>query len=147
MGKLKIEGIGPPLEGEYDLDLEERPLDGWDAHLIKTISGLRVNELGEGIAAGDYDVVIALALIALYRNGIIKEDEVGSAQKILLKAELGKISLMDEEDMDSGDVLPPESEPVVPSDGISKSEFSGTSSSNDSADLSETIPISIGQQT
>lgn len=44
-------------------------LTGREARELKRISGVRLGELEEALAAGDYDVLIAIAVIAMRRSG------------------------------------------------------------------------------
>lgn len=65
---IVIAGV-PGLDGEYELDTDNRPFNGNELHEIKRISGVRAGELGEALAAVDYDVIMAFAAIALNRAG------------------------------------------------------------------------------
>lgn len=84
MATLKIEGV-PPHDGEYDLDIAR--LKGSDLHLIKEISGVRVNELQEALEAGDYDLVVAMAVIVLRRAGRTVEPAE------IMEAEIGALTV------------------------------------------------------
>lgn len=66
MAKLTIEGLAP-WDGSYDFD--ETSFTNRELHTIKNISGVRAGELGEAMGAGDNDVLIAIAAVALERNG------------------------------------------------------------------------------
>ena len=65
---IVIAGV-PGLDGEYELDTDNRPFNGNELHEIKRISGVRAGELGEALGAVDYDVIMAFAAIALNRAG------------------------------------------------------------------------------
>jgi len=54
------------LDGEYPLDLVFTHRDFRD---IKKIAGVRANEVMEALNAGDMDIIVALAAIALRRAG------------------------------------------------------------------------------
>ena len=84
MAKVKIEGV-PPLDGDYDLDVSK--FNGHELHVIKQVSGVRANELREAGAAGDYDLMIALAMIAARRAGV------AATAEQLLEADVGKITI------------------------------------------------------
>lgn len=88
MPKIVIKDI-LGLEGEYDLDLE---FTNRDFRIIKQTAGVRANEIEDAISAGDIDVYVALAVIALRRAG--KEHLVDD----LLDAKVGSIRLVDEEE-------------------------------------------------
>lgn len=66
MPKLKITGV-PPYDGEYEFP---ESLNNDDYHLIKEISRVRAGELEEALKAGDIDVLVALVVIALQRQGV-----------------------------------------------------------------------------
>jgi hypothetical protein len=89
MPTVKIEGCGY-LDGEYPLDLN---FTHRDFREIKQISGIRANEVQEALAAGDLDVVVAIAAISMRKNN--KRYEMDD----LWDTEAGAISLeMDEEE-------------------------------------------------
>lgn len=112
--EIKIEGAGSRFDGTHPLDLDERPLNGWDLHLIKKIAGVRANELQDGLQAGDYDLIIALAVIALTRSGGLERQTAVQAADALREVELGKIELIgDDEEADAG---PPASSPSTEPD-------------------------------
>ncbi len=56
-----------PYDGSYELDILS--LTGRELHKIKQMSGLRRNEIGDAFAAGDTDLIVALAAIAIERRG------------------------------------------------------------------------------
>lgn len=101
MDKIKVSGV-PPWDGDYDFDgnLKNREL-----HRIKKITGIRAGELVDALAAGDTDVLVALAVVVLERNDkhVDPED--------LWNAEVGSIIYEAEED-----------EPSSPPDESSPSE-------------------------
>lgn len=66
MPKLIIEGIAP-YDGEYELDSSYFTFR--ERHTIKRISGARGAEIVDALEAGDSDVVMALAVIAISRTG------------------------------------------------------------------------------
>lgn len=66
MGKLIIEGI-PGADGTYDADLTY--FTNRELHEIKKQTGLRAGDLMDAFEAGDNDVVVAFALVALGRLG------------------------------------------------------------------------------
>lgn len=66
MAKLKIENIDG-LEGEYEFDPSY--FTNRELHLIKRETGIRAGELQDAVEAGDNDLVVTLAYIALLRAG------------------------------------------------------------------------------
>ena len=66
MPKIIIEGV-PGLDGEYEFALT---FTHRDFRTIKQVSGIRANEVMDALNAGDMDLVVALAEIALQRAGV-----------------------------------------------------------------------------
>lgn len=64
--KLKIVGVSENVDGEWELDDE---LDYGAFRTIKQTTGLRASEVNDALAAGDADLVVAFAMIALDQNG------------------------------------------------------------------------------
>ena len=65
MPKIVITNV-PGLDGEYELDMN---FTYRDFRTIKQVAGVRANEVMDALNAGDLDVIIALAEIALRRAG------------------------------------------------------------------------------
>jgi hypothetical protein len=100
------------LDGEYDIDLVFTHRDFRD---IKKIAGVRANEVMDALNAGDMDIIVALAAIALRRSG--KPFDVEQ----LWDAEAGHIVLdFSDQEVDAGP-------PPIGSDG-SEPESNGDSS-------------------
>jgi hypothetical protein len=139
MDTLTIEGI-PAYNGEYPLDSSY--FTNRELNLIKTVSGVRAGELGEAFGAGDNDLMVALAAIAIWRAK-------GEKPNIdaLWDAEAGKFTL---------NIAEPESEPedesLPPSTAPDESDKHDDSSqedgaiSNGSSDLLESDLRAIGAQ-
>ena len=102
MPKVVIKDV-PGLDGEYELDLT---FTHRDFRTIKQIAGVRANEVMDSINAGDLDIIVALAEIAIQRSG--KPHSVDQ----LWDAEAGSITLDVSADEMEEDTLPPPSEPV-----------------------------------
>lgn len=66
MPKVTITNLAG-LDGEYPLDL---PLLARDYRTIKLLSGVRANEIIDAMRAGDVEVVVAFADIALTRANV-----------------------------------------------------------------------------
>lgn len=73
--RIKVQGI-PAFDGEYPLDLEDPPLNALEWRWIKKTSGYLPLTITDGLAGGDPDVVIALAVVAMCRAGKITRDQV-----------------------------------------------------------------------
>lgn len=121
--KITIRGV-PPYDGEYPIDFEALTMG--DAHVLKRIAGVRLAELSDALGAGDADVVLAFAVIAMQRAG----KDVDEAK--LWKAPIDSISV---EIADRGDAVPL-------TEGQSGS--SGESSVTPSEPSPETDPSPIG---
>ena len=88
MDKIRIEGV-PPWDGDYDFDpsFKNRELNR-----IKNITGIRGGEIAEALAAGDTDLMVALAVLALERQGkSVDPDD-------FWNAEVGAITYIGEDD-------------------------------------------------
>jgi hypothetical protein len=85
MATLKIEGVLPALDGDYDLDISK--FNGHELRIIKDVANVRANELRAAAEAGDYDLVISFAMIALRRKGI------PVVADTLLEADVGAITI------------------------------------------------------
>jgi hypothetical protein len=142
MAKLKIVGIYG-FDGEYDLDISK--FTGDELHTIKQIAGVRGGELSEALQAGDYDLVIAFAVIVLRRAGKTVDPKEISA------AEVGAITV----DLQTGqevEARPPGSAPPSGSESLSgdsnvpsaATHPSGLSSSN-GGDPLPSLPAPTGE--
>lgn len=89
MAKIQIEGV-PQYNGEWPLDFDV--LTNRDFHTIKQIAGVRVNEIDGALDAGDLDIVVALAVIALRKAGHEKVNA-----DVLWDSPVGKITLVDDD--------------------------------------------------
>lgn len=134
MAQVKISGSGNPvLDGDYPLDTSF--FTNRELHTIKDIAGVRAGELEDALRAGDNDVVVAIALIALRRAGKQVPADV------LWDLPAGRLVLDlrdDDEQRAEDDALPPVSGPggnagavVTPiNSGVSSSESTGQQDSD-----------------
>lgn len=131
MPKIAITGI-PGLDGEYELEMV---FTHRDFRTIKQVAGVRANEVMDAIEAGDLDIIVALAEIALRRAG--------RAHTIddLWDSEAGNISL----DVTDEEVASPPTQPAVEprSDGGSESSGNGSNGFTDTS-LETSSPLSSG---
>jgi hypothetical protein len=124
MSSIKITGIGRAYDGEY-------PFDGTyftnkELHTIKRMSGVRAGEIPAALEAGDNDLVVALTMIALERNGkVVHEDVLWNAKVGCIEAMLGEA----EDEADDAD--PPT--PGLDESSSEKKPSSGLSSDDGSA--------------
>ena len=73
MAKLVIQGLAP-YNGEWELD-KGRTFNAREWRWIKHMSGYMPLTMREGFAGGDPDLYLALACIAMCRNGKIDRDD------------------------------------------------------------------------
>jgi len=128
MPKIVINDI-PDLAGEYDLDLN---FTHRDFRTIKQVAGVRANEVMDAIEAGDLDVVVALAEIALQKAG--KPHSVEQ----LWDATAGSLVL------DFGDLEEAEDGPP-PSADEPRSDVGSASSGASTSDDTEPFPVTFPQ--
>lgn len=102
MPKLHVE-LGTTLDGVYDCRLDNFNLS--ELHEIKRISGVRAGEITEALIAGDTDLMLAMAVITLRREG--KQPDVES----LWLSEAGKLRFDFLSDDEEADGSPPEQPP------------------------------------
>jgi hypothetical protein len=130
MAKIKLEGVAPHYDGEYQLDLSY--FTNREFQRMKELSGIRPAELMEAVLYRDAGVIVAVAEIALRRDG-----HEGIETALLWDAPAGKIVLDFTSDEPEGDDEPSPS--VAPEDSSSddvesspseKSESSGADSSS-----------------
>jgi hypothetical protein len=105
MDSLTIEGI-PAYNGDYPLDMSY--FTNRELHLIKEVSGVRAGELSESFSAGDNDLMVAIAAIAIWRSKGERPN-----MDALWDAAAGKFTfnIEDAEAEDDDDSLPP---PIAP---------------------------------
>jgi hypothetical protein len=126
MDKIAITGIGRAYDGEYDFDPSY--FTNKELHTIKRMTGVRAGEIQAAFGAGDNDMIVAFASIALERAGKSVYEET------LWNAKVGCIELVSgtpQQDGDGDDADPPtialEEKPNEENDP------SGLASSDDSA--------------
>lgn len=123
----------PDFDGEYNWDPDERGFNGHELHLIKKVSGVRLGEIDEALTAGDYDVLVSVAAITIWRAGKATKANVGALVELLLDAEGGKITFKKVgEEATTG---PPSAAP---------SEEVSSGAANDSSELSSPGSSSTG---
>lgn len=142
MSKFVVTGM-PAFNGEYPFEIESFTMR--ELQIIKRISGLRTNELDEAIAAGDNTLMLALAVIAVRRNG--REWE--AFEKLAWESEVGDISLVvdeDEEVADEAAPLTPAKQPDSADESSEKQQLSGEDSGIVTDDSQATSLQVIGGQ-
>jgi len=86
---------------EYVVDSE---FTGWEWRLIKQVAGVRVREYEAAVIAGDYDLMVAIAMIAMRRHGV-------EATEGDLLDEPGGVIIIDLEDIEELDPTEPSPPP------------------------------------
>lgn len=139
MTTIAVSGI-TPYDGNYELD-DDRAFSTREWRWIKQISGYMPLTVGEGFKGGDPDLFVALAVIAMHREGKINRDVVLDVAEALAEAPFDGAAITF--DVGEGDEAPlaGTSEPDASSNSgsLENKTSSGLSSPNGS-DLSETIP-------
>lgn len=134
MLKIKITGLLPAVDGDYQLD--ESYFTNRELHLIKRETGVRAGELEEAFEAKDNDLLVVLAEVALARNGKTVPLDV------LWDAKGGQITI--EAVQQEADTDPPgearKSEPASPTSDDGSNGSSGKPSSTGGDDHPETTP-------
>lgn len=138
MDKFVVTGI-PAFNGDYPIDIGSFTMR--ELQIIKRMSGVRAGELEEAFAAGDSSLILAIAVIAVRRNGKNWE----AFEQIAWDSDLGAITFVAEEAADEPTPLP-----LPTNEGSGKpSELpagSGQRSHDDGDDLQETSLRAIGAQ-
>lgn len=107
MATITLSGCDP-FDGVYDLDFET-PFNTGELNIIKTISGVRAQELQDAFAAGDTDLIVALAVVAMHRVGKVTRKQAPHVAEVLWEAPANGIKF----DVGSeADARPPERRPV-----------------------------------
>ena len=123
MDKIVISGI-VGLDGEYPIDAGY--FTNRELHTIKRLSGVRVGELDDALEAGDSDLIVAIAAIALQRNGArFLED-------MLWDAQIGAIQFV-ASPVEVEESPPAQGPPASPGSESESGERSGSGSTGSSA--------------
>lgn len=139
MTKITVKA-GMAFDGEYELDLETRPLYGFDYHIIKVVAGVLPLQYDEALAGGDYDLMIALTVIAMFRAGTVPRERFKqAADELLHSEEPGAISVsLDDAEAESD---PPKAQENDSAE--SESNGSASASSGQSSSAPGGVPASI----
>ena len=125
MEKIVIAEVHPSLDGEYELDASG--FTNFELHAIKRLTGLTAGDLGDAFERLDNDVIVAMGMVVLLRDGKIQNAKhPWDSQEIeaLWKAPVGSLTIAsDEEEVDAS---PPTPEPLA--DAGEKNGSSGESS-------------------
>jgi hypothetical protein len=141
VARIVIQGV-KPYDGEYEFDAE-RALNAREWRWIKKISGYLPVTIEDGFTGRDPDLFVALAAIAMCRDGKIDKDAGLRVADELAEAPFDgtTITLVGdeiEEDDESPPVLTSEPDESSPSGSLEKQSSSGEPSRNDSVTSDET---------
>lgn len=137
MDKFTVTGV-PGFDGDYPIDIGAFTMR--ELHIIKDVAGVRAGELEEAFSAGDTDVILAVAVIAVRRNG----GDFKAFQTVAWESEMGSLTFVADEE-ETAD--PPIPTPLPNSSSLEATpESSGLASSPSSGgeDLPETSLRAIG---
>lgn len=98
MDKFVVTGI-PAFNGDYPVDISSFTMR--ELQIIKRMSGVRAGELEEAFKAGDTDLLLAIAVIAVRRNG--KQWE--AFEKLAWESDVASITFEGEEVAEEADPL------------------------------------------
>lgn len=132
MATISLTAGCDPYTGNYSIDLAQ-PFTTGELNIIKTISGVRAMEIPDALRAGDSDLIVAFAVVALARAGKVNRRQAPMAAEVLWEAPAG--SLRFEPDASDGDASPPDE--AQPSSALSES--SESASGDDSSTGSENL--------
>jgi hypothetical protein len=138
MDKFVVTGI-PAFNGEYPVDIETFTMR--ELQIIKRMSGVRAGELSEAFNGGDASVILALAVIAVRRNG--KDWE--QFERVAWECSFDAFEFVaDEEVADEPDPLTNKNENGVDGNSSEQPELSGQPSLEDGDSHQEKSLRAIG---
>jgi hypothetical protein len=126
--KFVITGV-PGFDGEYPVDIGSFTMR--ELQIIKRMSGVRAGELEEAFGAGDSDLILAVAVIAVRRNGRLWE----TFEKLAWEADVASITFVGEDEE-----VAPAADPLTPPAPSGSSGGQQQLSSETSAGTSDEIP-------
>lgn len=130
----EIKGV-PGFDGVYPLDTKEEPLTLRELHLIKKVSGVRSGELEEAGDAGDSDLMVALAVVAMRRAGKVRKEHALQVSDLLMETALGVIRYRED------DARPPDEKAKTNGSNESESTTSSSLTSSTTPAAPSAIPL------
>jgi hypothetical protein len=97
--KFVITGVAG-FDGEYPVDIGSFTMR--ELQIIKRMSGVRAGELEEAFGAGDSDLILAVAVIAVRRNGRLWE----TFERLAWEADVASITYVSEDEEVAPDADP-----------------------------------------
>jgi hypothetical protein len=119
MASIIIQGI-KPYDGEYDL-VTDRAFNAREWRCIKKVSGYMPLTVSDGFAGGDPDLFVALAVVAMTRQGKVERDDMLRVADELAEAPFDGASITMVGDEVADDDLPLESTPPPAEPSVSAS--------------------------
>src|SRR5579883_597940 len=114
MAQITLKGVDP-YDGVYSLKIsEDEPFTTGELNIIKQVSGVRGMEIEDAFAAGDTDLIVALAVVALYRAGKVSRKQALFVAEKLWAAPGG--GLLFDADEDEKDAPSPPAQPPTGDD-------------------------------
>ncbi len=145
MPKIVIAEVRSELDGEYDLDASG--FTNFELHAIKKLTDLTAGDIGQAFERLDNDVVVAIAMVSLMREGKISGRSPWNSAEVsaLWDAKVGSIFVAEDEvDADPPVIAPDEPEQLDAS--VLSNGASGATSSLDS-DLPDKFQSLTGDPT
>jgi hypothetical protein len=105
--KFVVTGI-PAFDGEYPINVQSFTMR--ELQIIKRMSGVRAGELPDAFNAGDSDVILAICVIAVRRNGRDWE----SFEKIAWDVDFDAITFIADEEPDDDTGTAGDAVPLIP---------------------------------
>lgn len=143
--KLIVKGLRG-LDGEYEFDRNDLlgSMTNRELHRIKLMAGVRAGEIQDALAAGDNDVLVALAAILLTQRGkLVDEDVLWDAP-----AGAGLIWEFEESEADAGPPAIPAETPETEQPNTNGGESGNPPSGQSENGLSLTgLPVSVTSAT
>ena len=109
MASIIIKGI-KPWDGEYDL-VTDRAFNAREWRCIKKVSGYMPLTVSDGFAGGDPDLFVALAVVAMTRQGKVERDDMLRVADLLAEMPFDGASITMVGDEVADDDLPLDSSP------------------------------------
>jgi hypothetical protein len=106
MARIIITGI-PPYDGDYELD-SDRAFNAREWRWIKKVSGYMPLTVTEGFEGGDPDLFVALAVIAMAREGKVTREDGMKVADVLAEAPFdgAAITMVGDEEPVEADEIP-----------------------------------------
>jgi hypothetical protein len=109
MASIIIQGL-KPWDGEYDL-VTDRAFNAREWRCIKKVSGYMPLTVSDGFAGGDPDLFVALAVVAMTRQGKVERDDMQRVADLLAEMPFDGASISMVGDEVTDDELPLDSSP------------------------------------